>query len=222
MSDESEQTTIHQLLPKVMASLGAVAKSGRNQQFNYNFRSIDDVLNAVNPALREHGVSIGLRVLEYGSESFQSRNGGTMTRVVTRLAVDLYGPAGDVRTLEGVGESADAQDKAHMKSMVQAFKYATLLGLAIPTHEDDPDSHNPDTAPAQQQQQQDYTNRAKARIMKLADGDKEFASSLWSAAIAATGIDPNPPLSAEDADKLEITVAEHLGDDDDGKDPAPH
>jgi hypothetical protein len=39
MSDE--QATIHELMPKVMADIGAIGKGERNTQQNYSFRGID-------------------------------------------------------------------------------------------------------------------------------------------------------------------------------------
>ena len=53
----SEQT-IHQALSAVMGDVQAVGKTGRNESQGFSFRGIDAVVNAVGPALRDHGVIV--------------------------------------------------------------------------------------------------------------------------------------------------------------------
>ena len=45
-------------LSQVMEDVGAVRKTERNTHQSFNFRGIDNVVNAVSPALRKHGVVV--------------------------------------------------------------------------------------------------------------------------------------------------------------------
>jgi hypothetical protein len=58
------EAQIYQAIPKVMRSIGAVAKDRKNPQQGYQFRGIDDLLNAAQPAFIEHGVFCVPEVIE--------------------------------------------------------------------------------------------------------------------------------------------------------------
>ena len=130
---------IFELLPKVMADIGAIGKLQRNQGQHFNFRGIDDALNHCNPVLAKHGVSlcVGIEPNSYHSESWEQkgRDGQSqrVTRVTLLMRVAFFAPDGS--SIENIlaGEAIDyGGDKATNKSMAAAFKYGLFFGLCIP------------------------------------------------------------------------------------------
>lgn len=182
---------VHQLVPLIMEAVGSVAKNHSNQQFKYNFRSIDDIVNAVSPALREHGCSLASEVVSATHESYTSRNNAAMERAVVHMRYRLHGPHGDYITFEGVGEASDSSDKAHMKAMQQAFKYALVQALCIPTGDPDPDATSPEGRAVEEEGPRDFTNWGKAKVLDLLGGDADQARTLWEQ-LAADAPEPLP------------------------------
>lgn len=141
---------IYAALVKVMATVGAIAKEGRNQAQNFRFRGVDQVMNALHPALVEHGVIIIPIVLEKDFELRTNAKGTQMT--FARLTMEYrFIAASDGSSVSAVvvGEAADSGDKTCSKCMAIAYKYACFQVLSIPTEEtaSDPDSttHEPST-----------------------------------------------------------------------------
>jgi hypothetical protein len=114
---------------------------------NFNFRGIDDVMNAVGPALRRHGVSVIPSVLDHKSRDFTTKSGTVMHEVHVLVQFTVYGPDGDSFHGGAPGESADAGDKATPKAMSVAFRTFLLQALCLPTDEPDPDMTLTDRAP---------------------------------------------------------------------------
>jgi len=143
----SDLASIHELMPKVMESIGVIGKNQRNQAQGFNFRGIDDVMNAVQSALIEHRVFFVPEVLHTESERYETKNGAWMRSVSMLVAYMFFGPAGDSVRVVAAGESADAGDKATSKAMSAALKYALLHTFCVPTKEqadDDADRHSPE------------------------------------------------------------------------------
>lgn len=140
-------STVVQALSAVMAEVQSVAKKDRNAAQGFNFRGIDAVVNAVGPALRQHGVVIVPLAEDAHYESFttKGRDGkpGTPMRSVTlRIRWGMYGPEGDSIEAVTYGEAADAGDKAVPKAHSVAYRTLLLQALCIPTDEPDPDSQS--------------------------------------------------------------------------------
>lgn len=162
-----EPLPIHQALAAVMAEVPAVPKMDRNQGQGFDFRGIDSLLNALGPALRKHGVVPLPTCLssEFGLHVKEERKGQQVYEKVTYYArvvmrYDFVGPMGDSLSVTTIGESFDSFDKASTKAMSQAYKYALVQTFALPTHEPDPDSENPEPTerrqrPARPSAQQD-------------------------------------------------------------------
>lgn len=140
-----EAGQIYKLMPKVSAAVGAIAKNKFNQQQRFNYRGIDDVLDAFHKPLAEHGVTVlpEYRVLE--STEAQSKSGGVLYRV--RIAGRYTFVAGDGSsvTAETIGEAMDSGDKATNKAMSVAMKYAMFQVFAVPVSGvmDDADADTP-------------------------------------------------------------------------------
>lgn len=152
----SEHPSVHELMSKVMGEIEAIGKTERNDQQKFNFRGIDQVMNALSPILSRHGVYYTFRVQSLESERYQSRGGGNMRSITVTVEYTFHGPSGDsTEPIVSAGEAADAGDKAVPKALAQALKYALLHGLCIPTKEqadDDADRHAPEAAPPREAQ----------------------------------------------------------------------
>lgn len=127
-------------LSAVMGAVQGVAKSSRNQQQGFNFRGIDAVMNAVGPALREHGVIVVPLAEEMQHESYETKGGTAMRNVTIRIRWRFYGPDGSSIEAVSFGEAADSGDKAVSKAHSVAYRTVLLQALCIPTDDPDPDA----------------------------------------------------------------------------------
>lgn len=139
------------LLHKVMADVGAVKKGERNTQQNFNFRGVDAVVNAVSPALKEHGVIVVPRVLTERREVITTSAGKPMNYVAVTVEYTYYGPAGDSITGSALGAAFDSGDKAEPKAMSVAYRVFLLQSLCLPTDEPDVDSESHEMGRRQEQ-----------------------------------------------------------------------
>lgn len=150
MSEEAvneEGSTIVPLLTKIMQDVGAVTKKDVNDQQGFIFRGIDAVVNAVSPALIEHGVVVTPNVHTVDYHDYTSRNGALMTSCRVVVEFVFRAPDGDTVSAIVPGEAADSGDKATAKAMSVAFRTALLQSLTLPTHDRDPDAETYEKGP---------------------------------------------------------------------------
>lgn len=135
---------IFQVLPVVMAGIGAIAKNGNNTHQNYRFRSIDDMYNKIQPVLAENKLFFVPQLLESKEEIFDNGNGKRSIRVSAKVKYTIY--ADDGSSIESVtqGEAIDTSDKATNKALTAAFKYMLIQVFCIAiTNQDDADKISP-------------------------------------------------------------------------------
>lgn len=142
----ADPIAVHEALSRVMGAVQAIGKGDRNQGQGFNFRGIDAVMNAVGPALREHGVIVLPNVRNRWVETYQTRNGATMRNVTLDVEFTFVGPDGSELLCATMGEAADAGDKATPKAHSVAFRTALLQALCVPTDEPDPDASSHERA----------------------------------------------------------------------------
>ena len=131
---------IYQAIPNIMGEINAVGKNKKNQQQGFMYRGIDDVMNAINPALVKHKVFLVPELLEQTREERQSSRGGNLIYSICRIRFRFYAEDGSYVDAVTVGEGMDSGDKATNKAMAVAFKYACFQVFCIPTEEmKDPD-----------------------------------------------------------------------------------
>ena len=139
---------IHVAMSRILAALPAIGKNQRNVSQGFNFRGVDDVLNALNPLLSEHGVIVvPYRVLGRETSERRTAKGGTLYEVSLHVRYRFFGPAGDYLEAEGWGEGTDSGDKATPKAMTGAYKYVLFQAFSISTEEAskvDADRYSPD------------------------------------------------------------------------------
>jgi hypothetical protein len=171
----AENGKIYEAISNVMAEIGAIGKNKQNEQQKFMYRGIDDVMNALQPALVKHKVFI---VPEVTSEERSERSsikefqGQKKESVLlyTRLGITYKFFAEDGSFIEAkvIGEAMDSGDKATNKAMSIAYKYACFQVFCIPTEEMiDPDAeiHEPTPKNAKDTKQDEKPkpqNQAKA------------------------------------------------------------
>lgn len=141
-NEDASTPTVVEAFSRVQADILAIEKNQRNRDQGFQFRGIDDVMNAVGPLLRTHGVIILPTAEEITTERYISKGGGHMHGAIVKMRYTVYGPAGDSFGGSTYGQAADTSDKAVAKAESVAYRVFLLQGLTIPTHEDDPDARS--------------------------------------------------------------------------------
>lgn len=189
----SETTTqpaaIYAAIIGVMDDVGAVAKDRKNTQQGFMYRGVDDVMNAIQPAMVKHGVFVVPEVLSQERQERQTRSGGNMTLTLLRVRYSFYAKDGSSVSAEVVGEAMDNADKSSNKAMSVAYKYACFQVFSIPTEEqDDPDAESvTDTTPIRAQEPRRAANPAAAQ--RKAQTEKSKAAAAPSAQEQAAAAD---------------------------------
>lgn len=120
---------------KEMASTG-ISKDRVNKVQGFNFRGIDQVYNALAPALVSHGLVILPRLTERTCTERINKNGTALFYVVVKAEFDFVSTEdGSIHTVTTYGEAMDSGDKATNKAMSIAYKYAAFQAFCIPTEE---------------------------------------------------------------------------------------
>lgn len=129
----------------VMEDVGAVGKGDYNKTQGFKYRSIDAVMNALNPVMIKHKIFCTPEVLEQRREERATAKGGTLIYSVCRMRYRFFTTDGSFVDAVVVGEGMDSGDKASNKAMAAAFKYACFQTFCIPTENlmDDPDADTP-------------------------------------------------------------------------------
>lgn len=144
----SDQPTVYAAFSAAMEEVQAVRKEGFNKSQSYNFRGIDQVVNAVGPIFRKHKI-IPIphkTVAEY--RDVMTSTGKPSREVTVTVTYRFYGPAGDHIEAEVPGESMDSGDKGAAKAMSVAYRILLLQSLIIPTDDRDPDQDSYERAAA--------------------------------------------------------------------------
>jgi len=139
---------IYQTICAVMNDIGAVSKDKRNTQGNgFMYRGIDDVMNALNPAMVKHKLFVVPEILEQTREDRTSQKGNCLIYSLCKIKYTFYAEDGSNVESTVIGEAMDSGDKATNKSMSIAFKYACFQVFCIPTEEmADPDAETHELA----------------------------------------------------------------------------
>lgn len=127
-----------------MRSVGAVGKDEKNKQQNFDFRSIVQVYNRLQPLMATHGIFSSPRVLDVQRETHQTAKGGTLHYAVVHVEYTFWAEDGSSFITSVVGEGMDSGDKASNKAMAAAHKYALCQTFCIPYEVVDPDANTPE------------------------------------------------------------------------------
>ena len=139
-----ENPKIYAAIAGVIADCGIVGKDKVNKQQGFKYRSVDDVFNALHPALAKNKVVIIPTVVERQCEEVgKTKNGTAMLKVICKVKYDICAEDGSRVTSIIYGEGMDMGDKATNKAMAIAYKYLCFPVFCIPTEEmADPDGES--------------------------------------------------------------------------------
>ena len=149
-----ETPQIYTSINAVMKDIGYIGKDKKNQQQNFMFRGIDQVMNTMKPVLEKHGVFIVPEILDTTREERTTKSGGTLIYTVHKIKYHFIATDGSEVCATVIGEGMDSADKSSNKAMAVAFKYACFQVFCIPTEEmakDDPDAYSPEESTKKQE-----------------------------------------------------------------------
>ena len=154
MENSNSQPLIYSKISAVMAEVPAIGKTKRNAQQGFNYRGIDDVMNALQNILPKHGVFYTPEVLSCNREDRVTKSGASMIYTTLQVRYTFYASDGSHVSAVVQSEGMDSADKSSNKAMSAACKYALFQVFNIPTEEMvDPDAVTPEptvkTAPAE-------------------------------------------------------------------------
>lgn len=110
-----------------------IAKTHTNSQGQYQYRSIDDVLNRLAPLLAKHRLCVLPRTLERVVVDRPAAQEALLLHVSLKVAFDLVcADDSSCHTVEAFGEALDEGDKATAKASSSAYKSAMLQTFCIP------------------------------------------------------------------------------------------
>lgn len=137
---------IYEAISNVMKDIGAVGKNNTNAFDKYKFRGIDDVMNALSPAMVKNKVFVTPEVIDSTREERSSKDGKTnMMYTILTVKYTFYTDDGSSVECIVIGEAMDRSDKSTNKAMSAAFKYACFQTFCIPTEEmQDADAESPE------------------------------------------------------------------------------
>ncbi|MGZ9830232.1 ERF family protein [Tsukamurella ocularis] len=189
----TKHPTVHEAFAAVMGAVQGIRKGERvdSGPARFNFRGVDSVVNAVGPALREHGVLIVPTAEHIDVERYATKTGGQMKNVTVTMRYTVFGPAGDSFSGVSFGEAADAGDKAVSKAQSVAYRTFLLQALTVPTDEPDPDQNVHERAARQDAPPDAPPDPARMAMDRLAAAVRK--AGLDPAVFAAWAISPSGP-----------------------------
>lgn len=189
MSEEkSTQPAIYAALASIMEETKAIGKTERNQQQNFMFRGIDNVMNELHGLFAKYKVFILPDVLNYEVSEKVTKSGSIMYYTRAKICFHFITIDGSEVTITNVGEAMDSGDKGMNKAMSVALKYALMQMLLIPTQDEkDPDATTPpETRPKTIAEIADSLDPTKDGLLKEAldrivgATDKDSLLKVWS------------------------------------------
>lgn len=177
---------IYQAIIGVMSDIGVIGKEKRNTQQGFKYRGVDDVMNALQPVMVQHGLFVVPEIIDQKREERQTKNKGNLIYSVCTVRYTFYAKDGSSVQCVVVGEGMDSGDKATNKAMSIAFKYACFQVFCIPTEEmKDPDAEVHEVTPKSKHTENPAVEavRAKAnevkKLLVKVTGSKENAQAVW-------------------------------------------
>lgn len=193
---QTETLTAVERLSAVMNAVRALGKTQRNEQQGFNFRGVDSVMNAVGPALRDHGLVVSSTVHDLRIDSYPTSKGTLMNRAIVKVEYRFTAPDQTYVVASAYGEASDTMDKSVSKAMSVAYRTAILQALCLPTNEPDPDAaeqHDRVAAPPPQEvspkDQASYQLRNLVRSKGLGEGnvppafERKMGVSIYDATV---------------------------------------
>ncbi len=146
MGEEGKLLHVYKAINDVQADIAkvGVSKNKRNADQKYDFRGVDDVMNALAPILAKNQLCVIPVVLNRTATERQTASGKAMYHVVVECEYHFISAVDGSRHIaKTFGEAMDLSDKATNKAMSVAYKYAMFQAFCIPLEGCDPDGNTP-------------------------------------------------------------------------------
>ena len=138
-----ETKKIYTAIVEIMDDIKSIGKDRYNKMQSYSFRGIDDVYNALQPALIKHKVFCVPTVKSVKREDGVSAKGTPLKYTVVDVDYEFTSAEdGSSVKISMSGESMDSGDKSLNKALSAAYKYACFQLFCIPTESESHDSHD--------------------------------------------------------------------------------
>lgn len=135
-----------------------VAKDGRNDHQRYDYTSAANVRLQCGKAMGEEGIAVSSVLTVLCSEQRMSANGKPQNHVeVLATLTFICTETGETLTAQGLGCGTDVGDKAPMKAVTAAEKYAYVSGFTLAMGEDPEQASEHDGAQEAAKPQADAT-----------------------------------------------------------------
>lgn len=157
-----DKLTASQCISLIIGEMEAVRKA-KGDNVTYKFRNIDQVMDAINPYLAKHGLSMNTEIVSFTAGHFDTVKKGynnapdTIVKKTTgtvhvriKFIKEFYDAGVIVRTevvMEGVAHSDDSGDKALTQAQSLAMKYALIFGFCMKSDDPDPDDKGDNKKP---------------------------------------------------------------------------
>lgn len=132
-SDKVKGDEIYKKIARVMAELKPISKSKHNEQQEFNYRGIDDVMNGIQPLLIKHKVLIVPELIELTHSNQNARGGGGLLHSIVKMRFTFYATDGSSISAVVGGEGMDSGDKSLAKAQSIAYRVALCQVFFIPT-----------------------------------------------------------------------------------------
>lgn len=204
---EQERTgDVVEALRRARRDMGYVRKRLRFSQGNtrYDYRGIDQVVNATRPVLERHGITLVPSVADYQGRDVMRSTGSRSHESTVIMEYWVFGPAGDMleKPVRVVGQALNTSDKDAAAAQSVAMRVALVQLLHIATGDPDPDNQHidrgaapefdaaayreealkPDTTVARIQQMQNDVSRLEVggtMVVNETGDDESIAHLLW-------------------------------------------
>lgn len=148
ISDLQNGKNVPLIFSKMLAikrDIGSVQKDQRNGGQGWNFRGIDQFMNALHPILNKHGVGINTTVINASEAKFivNEKTGKTSKNTSIVMQYTFFAEDGSTISSQMPAEGVDPGDKGTNKAIAAAFKYCLMQTFCVPTEDlVDADSEN--------------------------------------------------------------------------------
>lgn len=178
MSDK--EPLIFQRMADIFKDVTAIEKAGVNRDQGFKFRGIEDVMNGLHEAFKNHGVFILTEILKHECNAFETKRGTKGYHHQSWVKFRFVTVDGSECSVVSLGEAMDYGDKGATKTISISLKYALTTMFLIPTKEaaaEDPDaqSHEVAAKPAAP----NLTPSEAAEAMAVKNADKKWMEITW-------------------------------------------
>lgn len=129
---------IYGAITNAMGKIDAIAKGKKNTEQGYNFRGVDEAMNALNPVLAESGIFPVFHDIEVILfDSVTSKAGKQGFHTIRRYTFRLYASDGSFVEVKTEGQAIDYGDKTITKAQSVAYREMLYKTFVAPFEKSD-------------------------------------------------------------------------------------